>query len=185
MKWVLAFYYTVIQSLTQGEISALMVTAVVLPLAYALSTGCPVKWTIQQERALAKDVKIEHAVGAATHAKQTYLRFLWLPEVRDVRKVKAQLVHAVWKVSTEQNTETHAQTSITRFMSIVDYLTIGGAYSSFCPDVPAPRPLDNTPLVVCTIAVRPDWEQGLIGWHNGAHELHHEYPALRHRVSAR
>ena len=64
-------------------------------------------------------------------------------------------------------------------MSIVDYLTIGGAYSSFCPDVPAPRPLDNTPLVVCTIAVRPDWEQGLIGWHNGAHELHHEYPALR------
>ena len=89
MKWVLAFYYTVIQSLTQGEISALMVTAVVLPLAYALSTGCPVKWAIQQERALEKDVKIEHAVGAATHAKQTYLRFLWLPEVRDVRKVKA------------------------------------------------------------------------------------------------
>ena len=58
-----------------------MATAVVLPLAYALSTACPIKWTSQQERALDTGVKVDDRAGAACHAKQTYLRFLWLPEV--------------------------------------------------------------------------------------------------------
>lgn len=62
-----------------------MATAAVLPLTYTLSGGCPVKWTSQQERALRKDVEIDCEAGAIPHAKQTYLRFLWLPEVRVVR----------------------------------------------------------------------------------------------------
>ncbi|KZT70647.1 hypothetical protein DAEQUDRAFT_756255 [Daedalea quercina L-15889] len=55
-----------------------------LPPAHSLSTECPVKWTVAQERGLNKELECCDCSGAAdgvaAYVKQTYLRFLWLPE---------------------------------------------------------------------------------------------------------
>lgn len=64
---------------------ALMAISMVLPLAHSLSTGCPIKWTSQQDCALATHLQDENEACeqtcAATHAKEAYICFLWPPEV--------------------------------------------------------------------------------------------------------